>query len=121
MNILPTISSPKDLKSLSLNELEILAREVREFILLHVSRTGGHLASSLGTVELTLAMHYVFNTPKDKILWDVGHQSYAHKIITGRKDRFDTLRQQGGLSAFINPSESPYDAFVSGHSGNAIP
>lgn len=121
MNILQTISSPKDLKALSLTDLEILAQEVRDFILLHVSKTGGHLASSLGTVELTLAMHYVFNTPADKILWDVGHQSYAHKIITGRKDRFDTLRQHGGLSAFVNPSESPYDAFVSGHSGNAIP
>ncbi|HHO77230.1 MAG TPA: 1-deoxy-D-xylulose-5-phosphate synthase [Deltaproteobacteria bacterium] len=121
MKILPAILSPKDLKSLSLDELEILAQEVRDFIISNVSQTGGHLASSLGTVELTLAMHYVFNTPGDKILWDVGHQSYAHKIITGRKDRFDTLRQQSGLSAFINPDESPYDAFISGHSGNAIP
>jgi len=121
MKILPTIFSPKDLKPLSLNDLEVLAREIRDFILSNVSQTGGHLASSLGTVELTLAMHYVFNTPGDKILWDVGHQSYAHKIITGRKDRFDSLRQQGGLSAFMNPSESPYDAFISGHSGNAIP
>ncbi len=121
MSILPTISSPKDLKSLTVNELEILAQEIREYILANVSQTGGHLASSLGTVELTLAMHYVFNTPHDKILWDVGHQGYAHKIITGRKDKFSTLRQRGGLSAFINPAESPYDVFVSGHSGNAIP
>jgi len=121
MSILPTISSPKDLKSLSLDELEILSREIREYILANVSQTGGHLASSLGVVELTLAMHYVFTTPHDKILWDVGHQGYAHKIITGRKEEFSTLRQRGGLSAFINPAESPYDVFVSGHSGNAIP
>lgn len=121
MSILSTISSPQDLKSLSLEELETLAQEIREYIIAHVSQTGGHLASSLGTVELTIAMHYVFNTPHDKILWDVGHQGYPHKIITGRKDRFATLRQHGGLSAFINPAESPYDVFISGHSGNAIP
>lgn len=121
MSILPNISTPRDLKKLSVAELEILAQEIREFIVAHVSQTGGHLASSLGTVEFTLAMHYVFNTPHDKILWDVGHQGYAHKIITGRKDRFETLRQRGGLSAFINPGESPYDVFISGHSGNAIP
>lgn len=121
MSILQTISSPDDLKKLTVNELETLAQEIREFIIAHVSQTGGHLASSLGTVELTLAMHYVFNTPQDKILWDVGHQGYAHKIITGRKNSFSSLRQLGGLSAFINPVESPYDVFVSGHSGNAIP
>ena len=106
MSILSTISSPKDLKSFSVNELEILAQEIREYILANVSQTGGHLASSLGTVELTLAMHYVFNTPHDKILWDVGHQGYAHKIITGRKEKFSSLRQRGGLSAFINPAEA---------------
>jgi 1-deoxy-D-xylulose-5-phosphate synthase len=121
MGILQTISSPDDVKKLTANDLETLAQEIREFIIAHVSQTGGHLASSLGTVELTLAMHYVFNTPQDKILWDVGHQGYAHKIITGRKDSFSSLRQLGGLSAFINPAESPYDVFVSGHSGNAIP
>ncbi len=120
-SLLDTISSPKDLKGLSLAQLEDLAGEVREYIIENVSRCGGHLASSLGTVELTLAMHYVFNAPQDKILWDVGHQAYAHKIITGRKATFPTLRQTGGMSAFINPRESPYDAFVSGHSGNAIP
>jgi 1-deoxy-D-xylulose-5-phosphate synthase len=121
MLILPHISSPTDLKHLGIQELEVLAEEIREFIIANVSRTGGHLASSLGAVELTIAMHYVFNTPTDKVLWDVGHQAYAHKIITGRRDMFPTLRQHGGLSSFINPSESPYDAFVSGHTGNAIP
>lgn len=120
-NLLETISSPKDLKPLSVQELEALALEVREFIIENVSRTGGHLASSLGTVELTLALHYVFNAPHDKILWDVGHQAYAHKILTGRRELFSTLRQTGGMSAFINPKESPYDPFVSGHTGNAIP
>lgn len=120
-SLLDTVSSPRDLKGLSVAQLEALAGEVREYIIENVSRCGGHLASSLGTVELTLAMHYVFNAPQDKILWDVGHQAYAHKIITGRKDSFPTLRQTGGMSAFINPRESPYDAFVSGHSGNAIP
>ncbi len=120
-SILDKISIPRDIKKLSLQELEILAAEVRECIIQNVSRCGGHLASSLGTVELTLAMHYVFNTPQDKILWDVGHQAYAHKIITGRRDSFPSLRQSKGLSAFINPKESPYDAFVSGHTGNAIP
>jgi len=119
--ILPTITSPRDIKGLSLQELEILAREIRDFIVNNVSQTGGHLASSLGTVELTLAMHYVFDAPKDKFLWDVGHQSYTHKILTGRKGMFSTLRQSGGITPFINPKESPYDIFISGHSGNAIP
>ncbi|MRR39126.1 1-deoxy-D-xylulose-5-phosphate synthase, partial [bacterium] len=118
--LLQDISSPKDLKGLSLQELETLAAEIRDFIIENVSRCGGHLASSLGTVELTLAMHCVFNTPQDKILWDVGHQAYTHKIITGRKDIFSKLRQTGGASPFINPKESPYDPFVSGHAGNAI-
>jgi 1-deoxy-D-xylulose-5-phosphate synthase len=121
MIVLSNISSPADLKQLSLQELEILAQEIRDHIIANVSRTGGHLASSLGAVELTIAMHYVFNAPKDKVLWDVGHQAYAHKIITGRRDSFPTLRQLGGLSSFINPNESPYDVFVSGHTGNAIP
>ncbi len=120
-NILEAITSPKDIKRLSLHELDALALEIREFIIENVSRTGGHLASSLGTVELTLALHYVFNAPHDKILWDVGHQTYAHKILTGRREPFSSLRQTGGMSAFINPKESPYDPFVSGHTGNAIP
>ncbi len=121
MDILQTISSPTDLKGLGIGQLETLAHEIREFIIESVSKTGGHLASSLGTVELTLAMHYVFNSPLDKILWDVGHQGYTHKIITGRRDAFHTLRQHGGLCPFMNPAESPYDAFISGHTGNALP
>ncbi len=121
MEILRTIQAPEDLKGLSISDLEALAHEIREFIIETVSRTGGHLASSLGTVELTLALHYVFNAPKDKVVWDVGHQGYTHKIVTGRKDAFPTLRQHGGLCPFMSPSESPYDAFVSGHTGNALP
>lgn len=120
MEILPRITSPQDLKQLSPAELGKVAQEIREFIVNCVSQTGGHLASSLGAVELTMALHYVFNTPADKILWDVGHQAYAHKILTGRRERFATLRQIDGLSPFINPAESPYDPFVSGHAGNAI-
>ncbi|HDP26408.1 MAG TPA: 1-deoxy-D-xylulose-5-phosphate synthase [Deltaproteobacteria bacterium] len=121
MQILHRIHSPNDLKSLSLEELTPLAEEIRRFIIANVSQTGGHLASSLGTVELTLALHHVFKAPCDKILWDVGHQAYTHKIITGRREKFSTLRQMGGISSFINPAESPYDVFVSGHVGNAIP
>ncbi|MDT8272493.1 MAG: 1-deoxy-D-xylulose-5-phosphate synthase [Desulfomonilia bacterium] len=121
MQVLHRIHSPNDLKSLSLEELTLLAEEIRRFIIANVSQTGGHLASSLGTVELTLALHHVFKAPCDKILWDVGHQAYTHKIITGRREKFSTLRQMGGISSFINPAESPYDVFVSGHVGNAIP
>lgn len=120
MSMLEHVDYPSDLKRLSLAELNILAREIREFIINGVSQTGGHLASSLGVVELTLAMHYVFDTPQDQILWDVGHQAYAHKIVTGRKQRFETLRQFAGLKPFISPSESPYDTFVAGHAGNAV-
>jgi 1-deoxy-D-xylulose-5-phosphate synthase len=120
MGLLDKIANPNDLKGLTTAELELLAKEVREFIINNVSETGGHLASSLGAVDLILALHYVFNTPQDRIVWDVGHQSYAHKIITGRKDKFSELRQTGGLSPFINPSESGYDSFISGHAGNAI-
>ncbi len=120
MGLLDKIANPNDLKGLTTAELELLAKEVREFIINNVSETGGHLASSLGAVDLILALHYVFNTPQDRIVWDVGHQSYAHKIITGRKEKFSELRQTGGLSPFINPSESGYDSFISGHAGNAI-
>ena len=120
MGLLDKITIPNDLKGLTTAELEILAKEIREFIINNVSETGGHLASSLGAVDLTLALHYVFNTPQDRIVWDVGHQSYSHKIITGRKKIFSELRQVGGLSPFINPAESSYDSFISGHAGNAI-
>lgn len=118
--ILDKVNIPHDLKSLSLAELEALADEIREEIIKTVSRTGGHLASSLGAVELALALHYVFDTPKDKIIWDVGHQAYAHKIITGRKDKFNTLRTYGGISGFPKREESPYDAFNTGHSSTSI-
>ena len=118
--ILPNVSEPKDIRQLSLAELNKLAEEIRALIINTVAVTGGHLASSLGTVELTLALHYVFDTPEDKLIWDVGHQSYAHKIITGRKDQFGTLRSKGGLSGFPKREESVYDTFNVGHSGTSI-
>jgi len=118
--LLEKIDSPKDLKKLSLDELGQLAAEIREKIIKTVSRTGGHLAPNLGVVELTLALHYVFDAPKDKILWDVGHQSYTHKLITGRRDRFHTLRTFGGISGFPKREESIYDTFNSGHSSTSI-
>lgn len=118
--ILPRINYPEDIRRLSRTELIGLAEEIREIMIETVSRRGGHLASSLGTVELTLALHYVFETPRDRLIWDVGHQAYAHKIITGRKDRFDTLRQKGGISGFPKREESPYDVFDVGHSGTSI-
>jgi len=119
-SILARVNFPEDIRRLSLAELGRLAEEIRELMIETVSRRGGHLASSLGTVELTLAIHYVFDTPRDRLVWDVGHQAYAHKIITGRKDRFGTLRQKGGLSGFPKREESPYDVFNVGHSGTSI-
>ena len=119
-NILQTINSPEDLRQLNLNEIEQLAADIREEIIKTVSKAGGHLAPSLGVVELTLALHYVFNTPSDKLIWDVGHQTYAHKLITGRKDKFHTLRQYKGISGFPKRSESPFDAFDTGHSSTSI-
>ena len=117
---LEKIDSPKDIRNLSIDELKILAEEIREIIVQTVSKTGGHLAPSLGVVELTLALHSVFNTPDDKLIWDVGHQSYAHKIITGRREQFATLRQYKGLSGFPKFKESEYDAFETGHSSTSI-
>lgn len=119
-DILKGIDSPSDLKKLHRDELKKLANEIRYFLIRNVSKTGGHLASNLGVVELTIALHYVFNTPKDKIVWDVGHQAYVHKILTGRKDRFNTLRQYKGLCGFPKPSESVYDAFAVGHSSTSV-
>jgi len=119
-NLLDQIKHPHDLKKLDLEELGRLCEEVRQVILTTVSQTGGHLSSNLGTVELTVAIHYVFDLPRDKLVWDVGHQSYAHKLLTGRKERFHTLRQYGGISGFPKRDESPYDAFDSGHSGTSI-
>ncbi len=118
--VLDQIECPFDVKKLDPEELERLCSELREEILSTVSKNGGHLASNLGVVELTVALHYVFDFPRDKVIWDVGHQSYTHKILTGRKDRFHTLRQYEGISGFPKRDESPYDAFDSGHSGTSI-
>ncbi len=119
-NILEKINEPKDLKTLSIEEKEKLAEEIRQKILNIVSKNGGHLASNLGVVELTIALHTIFNTPTDKIIWDVGHQSYVHKILTGRKDQMDTLRQYKGLAGFPKTCESEYDVFNTGHSSTSI-
>lgn len=118
--ILDTIESPADLKRVPKEKLEELAAEIREMIVRCVAQNGGHLASSLGVVELTLALHYVFSCPDDRVIWDVGHQAYAHKILTGRRDRFSTLRTYGGISGFPRICESPFDAFGTGHSGTSI-
>lgn len=118
--ILEKVNRPSDLRGLTYPELEQLATELRETIIETVSRNGGHLAPSLGVVELTIALHYVFETPKDKIIWDVGHQAYAHKLLTGRRDNFHTLRQFGGLSGFPKVDESPYDTLNTGHSSTSI-
>ncbi len=118
--LLDRIDSPSDLRSLSIGELETLASELREEIVRVVSRTGGHLAPSLGVVELTLALHRVFESPRDRIVWDVGHQSYVHKILTGRRETFQTLRQYGGIAGFPRREESPHDAFNTGHSSTSI-
>ena len=114
------IDSPADLKKLPIEELPSVCAELRQFIIEALSTNPGHLGSSLGTIELTVALHYVFDTPNDKLVWDVGHQAYAHKILTGRRDRFHTNRQFKGLSPFTNPAESEYDAFIAGHASNSI-
>ena len=118
--LLNTINSPEDLKKLSEQQLEQLAQEIRQFMISVISKTGGHLAPNLGVVELTLALHRVFSTPEDKIVFDVGHQAYIHKIITGRREQFPTLRQYGGLSGFPKRCESEHDAFGTGHSSTSI-
>ena len=119
-SLLQTIDAPADIKRLTRAELGQLAHEVRDFMLHSVSQTGGHLGSNLGTVELTVALHYVFNTPHDRLVWDVGHQTYPHKILTGRRDRMGTLRQWGGVSGFPRRDESAYDAFGTAHSSTSI-
>ncbi len=120
MSILSTIDSPSDLKKLPRSRLPELASEIRKEIVRVVSKNGGHLASNLGAVELTIALHYVFDLPDDKVVWDVGHQSYTHKLLTGRRDRFSTLRRHEGLSGFPRRKESEYDAFSTGHSSTSI-
>ena len=119
-NFLNKINSPTDLKLLTIQELNTLAKEIRSEIISTISKTGGHIASSLGVVELTIAIHKIFNTPKDKIIWDVGHQTYAHKLLTGRRNKFKTIRQENGLSGFPKQLESEYDAFIAGHSSTSI-
>ncbi len=118
--LLAQVNTPADVKRLSARELEQLATELRRYIVEVVSKTGGHLAPSLGAVELTIALHYCFDTPKDKIVWDVGHQAYGHKVLTGRRDRLPTIRQYQGLSGFVSPSESTYDAFGVAHASTSI-
>ncbi len=119
-SLLSSIESPADVRRLSRAQLLPLADELRTYLLQSVARTGGHLSSNLGTVELTLALHYVFNTPEDRLVWDVGHQTYPHKILTGRRDRMSTLRQQGGISGFPRRSESEFDTFGTAHSSTSI-
>mgnify|MGYP002625983062 CR=1 FL=1 len=120
MSILEQINSSNDIKKLNDNELVPLCAELREFLVENVSKTGGHLASNLGAVELTVALHRVYNTAKDRLVFDVGHQCYVHKIITGRREQFDTLRQYGGISGFPKPYESEDDAFIAGHASNSV-
>ncbi len=120
ISILQNINYPADLKKLSIEELQILCSDLRNFIIDQLCCNPGHFGSSLGTVELTVALHYIYNTPYDRIVWDVGHQAYSHKILTGRKDRFATNRQFGGLAGFPNPEESEYDSFIAGHASNSI-
>ncbi len=118
--ILPTIASPADIKRCDERQLEQLATELRQYIIQVISKTGGHLAPSLGAVELTIALHYVFDAPRDRIVWDVGHQAYGHKVLTGRRDQLPTIRQYHGLSGFVSPAESPYDAFGVAHASTSI-
>ena len=120
MTLLDRIDEPAALKDLTEPELEQLASEIREVLVATVSENGGHLASNLGVVELTIALHRVFDSPNDKLIWDVSHQSYVHKLLTGRRDRFPTLRQYGGLCGFTSHSESPHDAFDTGHASTSI-
>ncbi|MEY3923787.1 MAG: 1-deoxy-D-xylulose-5-phosphate synthase, partial [Pseudomonadota bacterium] len=118
--MLESIHSPLDLRKLKRGDLPRLAADLRQCVLDNVSQTGGHLSSNLGTVELTVALHYVFNTPEDRIVWDVGHQTYPHKILTGRRERMPSLRQLGGLSGFPRRDESEYDTFGTAHSSTSI-
>ena len=118
--LLDTIKLPEDLRKLDPDQLPQLADELRTELIDAVSVTGGHLGAGLGVVELTVALHYLFDTPRDRVIWDVGHQAYPHKILTGRRDRIRTLRQPGGLSGFTKRSESEYDIFGAGHSSTSI-
>ena len=118
--LLEKIQSPNDLNELSSDQLKRLANELREFLLFQVGQTGGHLAGGLGVIELTVVLHHVFDAPTDKIIWDVGHQAYPHKVLTGRKDQLKTIRKKGGLAPFPSKNESEYDVFGVGHSSTSI-
>lgn len=118
--VLERINKPNDIKDIDKEEYDILAQEIREFLIEKISASGGHLASNLGVVELTMALHLAFELPEDKIIWDVGHQSYTHKILTGRKNEFNRLRKYGGMSGFPKRRESEYDCFDTGHSSTSI-
>ena len=118
--VLDQVDLPSDLRDLDVKQLENLASDIREYILDTISKTGGHLAAGLGTVELSIALHYIFNTPKDKIIWDVGHQCYPHKILTGRKNKLNSIRKYKGISGFLKINESEYDVFGAGHSSTSI-
>ncbi|MDE5712036.1 MAG: hypothetical protein K2I16_00160 [Muribaculaceae bacterium] len=119
-SLLSGINSPSDLRKLSVEQLPRVCSEIREFLISHLSRHPGHFASSMGAVDLIVALHYVYNTPDDRLVWDVGHQAYAHKILTGRKEQFEHQRTLGGISGFPNPLESDADTFMAGHASNSI-
>ena len=118
--VIERIETPADVKALSRDELDVLAREIRDMLVVTCSRNGGHLAPNLGVVELTIALHRVLDLPGDKLVWDVSHQAYVHKILSGRRDRFHTLRKGGGISGFSMRSESPYDQFGAGHASTSV-
>src|SRR5919199_308700 len=120
MSLLDRVQSPADLKGLSRDELRTLSDEMRAFLIDICSRTGGHIGAGLGVVELTVALHHVLDTPRDQLVWDVGHQGYPHKLLTGRADRMETLRQEGGVSGFLKRTESDYDVFGAGHAATSI-
>src|SRR4029077_7445359 len=120
MTVLSRVNEPRDLRALSKDELLQLCAEIRAFTVEAVQKTGGHISSSLGTVELTVALHRVFDSPHDKLVWDTGHQAYRHKMLPGRRGRFDPLRQYGGISGFLARSESEHDQFGAGHAGTSI-
>src|ERR1700751_4299376 len=119
-NLLDTVDSPADIKKLSVAQLEALAQEIRERLILTLSKTGGHLGPNLGVVELTLALHYVFDTPKDRFVFDVSHQAYVHKLLPGRRERFETIRRPAGLNGFMLRTESEHDSYGAGHAGTAL-
>ena len=120
MKLLQNINTPADLRRLSLDQLPEVAGEIRQYIIETMARVGGHTGASLGAVELAVALHYAFDTPRDRLVWDVGHQAYAHKILTGRRDQLPTIKQYGGISGFLRREESVYDTFGAGHASTSI-